>query len=121
MSIALQNPAQNTSKIRDLITNYAPKATVVLVVGYYSLGIAYSIGLMAVIDKIAIGIILHYAGYAGVGKLMPSFQQYSSWGVRGAAMLAAGFVFDLAIKVGKQIYNSPDEPKAPVENPANKA
>ena len=49
--------------------------------GYYSLGYAYRIGLMAAIDRIAISLIVKRVGYAGLGAAMPWVQRCAAHAV----------------------------------------
>ena len=56
------------------MTKWTPKAIAVAVGRYYSLGIAYDFGLMALIDKISIEVIKHFARYVGLSAFMPTIQ-----------------------------------------------
>lgn len=92
-------------KIKQFILKWTPRAIAAGIGGYYALGIAYHFGLMAAIDKIAIAIIREFAGYAGVGALMPTFQWYAAWGVRILAASGAGFLYDRIERVALCCYN----------------
>lgn len=78
----------------EFMMKWTPRAIAVAIGGYYGLGIAYDYGLMAVIDKIAIDVIKHFAGYAGVGALMPTVQWHAAWVVRVIIGLSFGFIYD---------------------------
>lgn len=83
---------------------YTPRAVVALYCGYYCLGVAYSSGLMAAIDKVAIKILVKQVGYVGLGAVMPTFQWYSAWAVRLAAALIGTLIYDLIEKIAKASY-----------------
>lgn len=78
---------------------WTPRTIVAGFAGYYSLGVAYEMGIMAAIDRIAIRILRHFMGYAGIGAFMPTFQWYSAWGVRVASALGAGILYDLTERI----------------------
>lgn len=78
------------------VIKWGPRAIAVAVGGYYGLGIAYELGLMALIDQVAIQIIKHFLGYAGIGALMPTVQWYGAWAVQIAIGLGTGLLYDLA-------------------------
>lgn len=84
--------------VRSFLVKWTPRAAAVLIGSYYGLGIAYDLGLMALIDKVAIQILKHWVGYAGVGALMPTVQWYSALSVRIVLGVGAGFLYDLAAK-----------------------
>lgn len=84
--------------IGDFLVKWTPRAIAVAIGGYYGLGIAYELGLMAAIDQIAIQVIKNLMGYAGVGAMMPTVQWYSAWAVRIVMGIAAGILYDLAEK-----------------------
>ncbi|HSX11182.1 MAG TPA: hypothetical protein VLF94_05660 [Chlamydiales bacterium] len=88
-------PVSSSPDIKAFLCKWTPRAIVVLIGGYYGLGIAYSCGLMALIDKIAMAIFGHVMGYAGIGAFMPTFQWYSAWSVRVAIAVVAGLIYDL--------------------------
>ena len=88
----------------DFLIKWTPRAIAVFVGGYYGLGIAYEWGLMAKIDRIAIRIIKHFFGYAGIGALMPTAQWYCAWGVRIGIGLCTGIGYDLIEKCAKACY-----------------
>ena len=93
-----------TEKITGFLFTWTPRAIAVAVGGYYGLGIAYELGLMAMIDRIAIQIIKHFFGYAGIGALMPTVQWYSAWAARIAIGLATGLLYDLAERCAKRCF-----------------
>lgn len=102
-----------TEKITDFLITWTPRAIAAAVGGYYGLGIAHELGLMAMIDQIAIQVIKHFFSYAGIGALMPTVQWYSAWAVRIVIGLATGFLYDLAEKCAKYCYfritNQPEQ------------
>ena len=97
-------PPPVSEQVSDFFIKWTPRAIAVAVGGYYGLGIAYELGLMALIDKIAIQIIGHFLGYAGIGALMPTVQWYSAWGVRIGIGLGAGLLYDLAERSAHCFY-----------------
>ncbi len=77
-----------------------------LLAGYYVLGYAYAVGLMAAIDQIAIQIMCDYnMGYLAIGALMPTFQWYAAWSVRIIAACTAHFFYLLVEKVILAVYH----------------
>lgn len=92
-------------KVTNFFIKWTPRAVAILVGGYYGLGIAYDLGLMAQIDQIAIQIIKHLFGYAGIGSMMPSVQWYSAWAVRIASGLVTGLVYDAAERCAQYCYS----------------
>lgn len=62
------------------LMTWTPRVIVAAIAGYYSLGIAYEMGIMAAIDQVAISVLKDSVGYAGLGAVMPTFQWYSAWG-----------------------------------------
>jgi hypothetical protein len=89
----------NVEETKQFLFKWTPRALVVGIGAYYGLGIAYEIGLMAAIDKIAIGILKKSVGYVGIGALMPTVQWYSSIGVRIAMGTAAALGYDLCLRI----------------------
>ena len=83
------------TEVSSFLIKWTPRAIAVAIGGYYGLGIAYEWGLMALIDRVAILVIKHYFGYAGLGALMPTAQWYSAWAVRVVVGLTAGLLYDL--------------------------
>ena len=77
------------------IAKWTPRAIAVAVGGYYGLGIAYDWGLMALVDRVAIEVIKHFAGYAGIGAFMPTVQWHAAWVVRVFIGVSAGVIYDL--------------------------
>jgi len=90
--------ASSSENIKTFLIKWTPRAIAVTLGGYYGLGVAYEMGLMALIDQLAIPIIKHFLGYAGVGALMPTVQWYSAWGARIAIGIATGVLYDLLEK-----------------------
>ena len=78
-----------------LLWTWTPRILVAGVAGYYGLGVAYEVGIMAAIDRVAISILRDSVGYAGIGAAMPTFQWYSAWAVRSVAAAGAGLIYDL--------------------------
>lgn len=81
------------------ISTWGPRALVGGIAAYQILGYAYAWGWMAEIDKIAIKILLHTVGHAGLGAAMPVFQWYAAKGVQLAAGLTAILIYDQIEKV----------------------
>lgn len=90
--------------ITDFFVDWTPTAIAAFVGGYYGLGIAYEWGLMAEIDKIAIQIIKHFFGYAGIGALMPTVQWYCAWGVRIVIAIVVGLLYEVTERIAKFCY-----------------
>jgi hypothetical protein len=84
---------------------WVPRAIVATVGAYYGLGLAYAWGIMAVVDKVAIGTIKYFAGYVGIGKFMPLFQWYAAWGVRFVSGIVFERLYDLCEKIAKCLYH----------------
>jgi len=80
------------------VAKWTPRVISVLIGGYYGLGIAYEVGLMALIDQVAIQVIKHFSGYAGLGALMPTVQWHAAWIVRGLFGVCAGVLYDTVEK-----------------------
>jgi hypothetical protein len=96
---APQTPEAFQDQAVQFLLTWTPRLLVVAFAGYYGLGFAYEMGIMAEIDKIAIPIIKSWVGYAGLGAAMPTFQWYSAWGVRMAIAACAGIVYDLSERI----------------------
>lgn len=98
---------------------WTPRAIVAGFAGYYSLGVAYDIGIMARIDYHAIKAFRHFFGYAGIGAFMPTFQWYSAWSVRIASACIAAATYDLALRVAEYANSlcSKKEPNESAKNP----
>ncbi len=83
----------------NIFSNFAfrwtPRIVVSTVAGYYSLGVAYERGVMALIDRVAIQILLPRVGYLGLGAVMPTVQWYAAWAVRIAVTIAVALLYDL--------------------------
>lgn len=84
-----------TYKKTRFFIRWTPRLVVVLLAGYYSLGIAYDTGVMAACDRVAISLLKEWFGYVGIGAMMPPFQWYSAWGFRCIAGICAGIIYDL--------------------------
>lgn len=65
---------------------------------------AYELGIMAEIDKIAIRILRPSLGYMGIAAIMPTFQWYSAYGVRIAAGITATLLYSLVERIMIAIY-----------------
>lgn len=84
---------------------WTPRIVVAAIVGYYSLGVAYEIGLMHRIDLIAMAIFKHFFGRVGIGAFMPVFQPYAAYGVRCTAALGATLLYDRSEKFALYFYH----------------
>lgn len=93
MSSTIQNSSP-VGGLKPFLLKWTPRLCVVTLAGYYGLGVAYEIGLMALIDRVAIRILKHFLGYAGIGAFMPSVQWYGAWGARLTIALFAGLIYD---------------------------
>ena len=82
----------------------APRIIIGGLAAYYSLGLAYNMGLMAVIDKFAIKILLPNVGYIGLGAVMPTVQWYTAWTARLIVGTVAAFLYDLCEKIATLVY-----------------
>lgn len=100
------SPPSDLKEVFQFAVKWTPRAIVAGLAGYYSLGIAYHMGIMAAIDRIAMHIFLPSLGYMGMGFFMPTFQWYSAWGVRVLAAIGAGFLYDLAEKIFRAAFNA---------------
>ena len=94
-----------TTQAKQWIVTWTPRLVVGASVGYYSLGVAYDLGVMAAVDKVAIYILKNTTGYLGVGAMMPTIQWYSAWAVRSVAALAGSLLYDLGEKIVLYSYN----------------
>src|SRR6202030_3659505 len=88
-------PPSSSKKVFYFALKWTPRTIIAGFAGYYSLGVAYERGIMAAIDRIAIRILYHFVGYAGIGALMPTIQWYAAWGVRIAAAFTTTLLYDL--------------------------
>lgn len=100
-AIAVEKPSSNEG-VKTFVIKWTPRVIAVAIGGYYGLGIAYELGLMALIDRVAIQIIKHFLGYAGVGALMPTVQWYAAWGTRITMGFAVGLIYDLVEKSARR-------------------
>jgi hypothetical protein len=90
--------------ITDFFLKWTPRAIAATVGGYYGLGIAYELGLMALIDQVAIQILKNIVGYAGIGALMPTVQWYTASAMQVIIGIGSGFLYDLAERCAKYVY-----------------
>lgn len=114
-------PTPNFQEWFHFALKWTPRTIVACLSGYYSLGVAYEMGIMAAIDRIAIRILRHSLGYMGMAAMMPTFQWYSAWAVRISAAIAAGFIYDLIERVFKIAFASffkPNEASSQLFQPA---
>ncbi len=108
MGISQIFPSTNddfASQASQFLMKWTPRVLVAAIAGYYSLGIAYDLGIMASIDRVAINILKDWVGYAGLGATMPTFQWYSAWAVRTVAAAGAGLIYDLSERLVLFIYH----------------
>lgn len=101
------NPQKNDClhQTAQFFLTWTPRIIVAGFAGYYSLGIAYDVGIMAAIDRLAISILRDSIGYAGIGAAMPTFQWYSAWAVRTVAAGGAGLIYDLLERLTVFVYS----------------
>lgn len=88
------------------ILKWTPRTIIGGFAGYYSLGMAYDYGIMSAIDRLAIRILRHSVGYAGIGALMPTIQWYAAWGVRMTAALVATIIYDLIERIIRYVFSA---------------
>lgn len=91
------------SSVKPFLITWAPRALAILVGGYYGLGLAYSCGLMAAIDKLAIAIIQQQVGYIGLGAIMPTFQWYAAWSARITFSALFALLYDTIERIAKYL------------------
>lgn len=101
---SLNLPTTASNSPADFFKWAAPRTIAITIGGYYGLGIAYEMGLMALIDQFAIQVLKNIGGYAGIGALMPTVQWYSAWAARISIGIAAGILYDLAERIVVRIY-----------------
>lgn len=106
------SPSINFDNCAYFTLKWTPRLLVAGLAGFYSLGVAYDLGLMAAIDQLAIRILKHQVGYVGLGAAMPTVQWYAAWGVRMTAAIGAGLLYDFIERIVKTIlaYFRPPEP-----------
>ena len=97
--------SSRASQIQAFLYKWTPRAIAVGIGGYYGLGVAYEMGMMAAADRIAIRVIRHFVGYMGVGALMPTFPAYASWSVRITLGIATGILYDLSARCTNYAYS----------------
>lgn len=95
------------------IKTWTPRIVVGLVVGYYSLGFAYELGLMHKIDLLAMSIFKHFFGRIGVGAFMPAFQPYAAYFIRCIAALSGTLVYDRTERLALYVYHKIYRPEPP--------
>lgn len=93
------------TRASEFLLTWTPRLIFAAVAGYYSLGIAYDVGLMAAVDRVAIDILKNIVGYAGIGAVMPTFQWYAAWGVRVTAAAGGAAIWDLSFRTGRFFYH----------------
>ncbi len=104
----------------DFAIKWTPRVIVTVAIGccgYYSLGWAYQVGLMARIDQIAIRILLPQVGYIGLGAMMPTVQWYSAWSVRAVVVVSITFIYGQCEKVSIAAYRYFQSKNAPIAAP----
>lgn len=119
MNNTLPPPASRTyiDGLVHFTLRWTPRTIVAGVSGYYCLGIAYEVGIMAAIDRIGIRILRPSLGYMAIAAVMPTFQWYSAWGVRVCFGLTATLIYYLIEKILGFIYSTLFPPP-PTLNPA---
>lgn len=107
----------NFSNLANKAVKWGPQIIICGLAGYYSLGWAYKVGLMAAIDRIVIPILIDYfnVGYIALGALMPTIQWYSAWTVRITAALIADAIYELILLIFQKCLNClfPGKPAIP--------
>ena len=86
------------------LQKWAPRLIAATVFGYYGLGYAYEFGLMHRIDLIAMAVLKHFSGRAGMGTFMPIFQPYAAYGVRITSGFCGACMIDLFEKLVVSVY-----------------
>ena len=99
-------PSPDFSELFRFAVRWTPRAIVAGIAGYYCLGIAYEMGIMAAIDRIAIRILRPSLGYMGMAAIMPTFQWYSACGIRVLAAITAGLLYDLIERVIYAVFST---------------
>ena len=90
----------NINEAKHFLFKWTPRAMIAGIGAYYGLGVAYEIGGMAALDKLAIHhLLIPLVGRVGLGLWMPTFQWYSSIGVRIVMAATAGLVYDLSLRI----------------------
>jgi hypothetical protein len=115
-----QSPQIDFSKWFQFALKWTPRTIVAGLAGYYCLGVAYEMGIMANIDRIAMRVLRPSMGYMGMAVFMPTFQWYSAWGVRITAALAAGLLYDLTERLLRIVFNAIN-PQSNVNTPLTAA
>jgi hypothetical protein len=99
-----QHTEWTTKDAADFFLKWTPRALAIGVGAYYGLGVAYDLGVMAAIDRVAMDVLKQSVGYVGIGALMPTIQWYSAWAVRIVMATIAGLLYDLAERVATYVY-----------------
>ncbi len=94
-----------TQHAKAMLLKWTPRLLVATFAGYYCLGMLYDYGVLAAIDKVAIVVVKHFVGYAGVGAAMPTIQWYCAWGARMAVAAAAGIGYDITERFALYVYH----------------
>lgn len=110
-------PSLNYDNLAYFTVKWTPRLVVGGLAGFYSLGVAYDVGIMAAIDRVAIKILKHHVGYMGLGAMMPTVQWYAAWGVRMTAAIGAALLYDFLERIVKVVlaYFRPPEPEKPLQ------
>ncbi len=88
----------------EFLLKWAPRALAIGCGGYFGLGVAYELGLMAAIDRVAISILKQWVGYIGIGALMPTVQWYSALAVRCGMAAAAALIYNIVERICQVSY-----------------
>lgn len=112
MSLTPSAQSDFSTQVQQFILTWTPRVAVGVIAGYYSLGVAYDIGLMAMIDKVTIYVLKSTAGYIGVGAIMPTVQWYSAWAVRTIAALGGGLLYDIGERAICAVYARWNKPQS---------
>ena len=99
-----QNTEWTSKDAADFWLKWTPRALAIGFGAYYGLGVAYDLGLMAGIDRIAMDILKQSVGYVGIGALMPTIQWYTAVGVRIVMAAMAGMLYDLSERIATYVY-----------------
>lgn len=108
------SPSPDFSEWFHFALKWTPRAIVAGLSGYYCLGVAYDMGIMAAIDRLAIRILRPSLGYMGIAAFMPTFQWYAAWGIRTIVAIGAGLLYDLVERILRTVFNRYFQPKEDV-------
>lgn len=117
-------PQTFAQEVERFFWRWTPQVLFACCVGYWSVGIAYELGIMASLDKVAIYFLKQHVGTIGVGALMPQFQWYSAWAVRTVAAAGAMIFYNLSERalgylyhgIQNRFFGSPTPPSSPTPN-----